>query len=123
MNRKSISAKIAYGIPAMLLVFLAVSANAQTAKPEASGSNISALVDEAPAPVAPEPTAVQTPAKPAEQSAPEKKPEAKETAEAPQAPATCEPAPSKDSGSSIPIFPIVLSSIATIAFVVLAIIF
>lgn len=123
MNRKAISARTACGISAMLLAFLAVSANAQTATAATPESDKAALVDEAPAPEAPAPAPVQAPAKPVQKAAPEKKAEAKEPAAATQAPATCDPAPAKDSGSKIPVFPIILSSIATIAFVVLAIIF
>lgn len=122
MNRKDISAKTAYGISVLMFAFLVTSANAQTAN-AAPESDKSALVDEAPAPAAPKPAPVQ--AKPAEKAAPQQKPEAKESAATKKAsePAACEPAPAKDSGTRIPVFPIVLSSIATIAFVVLAIIF
>lgn len=124
MNRKVISTKTAYGISVLMLAFLAASANAQTTSVNAAPeSDKSALVDEAPAPAAPKPAPVQ--AKPAEKAAPQQKAESKETAATKKAsePAPCEPAPATDSGSKIPVFPIVLSSIATIAFVVLAIIF
>lgn len=124
MNRKVISTTTAYGISVLALAFMVTTANAQTASANATPeSDKSALVDEAPAPAAPEPAPVQ--AKPAEKAAPQQKTESKETATSKQAsePAPCEPAPAQDSGSKIPVFPIVLSSIATIAFVVLAIIF
>lgn len=117
--------KLFHNLFALALALGVLAGYASAAPAQSAGTkDKSALIDESDAPTekAAAPEAQAQPAADPKAGAQQPASSEKQTAKAAPAPSKCEHA-APEKKSDIPIFPIVLSSIGTIAFIVLAIIF